>query len=62
MARIFNNNDIYKYLYYYENGERFEADVTVQRKNITLLCECKSKLLVLNSLKGKLESIEKDFQ
>ena len=26
------------------------------------MCECKSKILVLSSLKGKLESIEKDFK
>ena len=26
------------------------------------MCECKSKILVLKSLKGNLESIEKDFQ
>lgn len=62
MKRVFNKNNIYQSLYYYENGQRFEADVTVQERYSTILCECKSKLLVLDSLRGKLESIEKDFE
>ena len=62
MKRLFNKNNIYQSLYYYEDEQRFEADVTVQERYFTILCECKSKLLVLDSLKGKLESIEKDFK
>lgn len=66
MKRLFKNKDVFNSLFYFEDGHnleedyRFEADVTVQRDNVTLLCECKSKLLVLNSLKGQLESIESD--
>lgn len=62
LNRLFNKKNVYTSLYYFDNGERFESDVTVQVKDTTLLCECKSKILVLNSLKGKLESIEKDFK
>ncbi|MCE9676012.1 hypothetical protein LPC27_09555 [Paraclostridium bifermentans] len=61
LERLFMEKSIYKSLYYFEKGERFESDVTVQVKDTTLLCECKSKILVLSSLKGNLESIEKDF-
>lgn len=62
LNRLFEKKSVYTSLYYFDKGERFESDVTVQVKDTTLLCECKSKILVLNSLKGKLESIEKDFQ
>lgn len=62
LDRLFKKESIYTSLYYFDKGERFEADVTVQVKDTTLLCECKSKILVLSSLKGKLESIEKDFK
>ena len=62
LNRLFKKKSVYTSLYYFDKGERFESDVTVQVKDTTLLCECKSKILVLNSLKGKLESIEKDFQ
>lgn len=62
LNRLFKKESIYTSLYYFDKGKRFEGDVTVQVKDTTLLCECKSKILVLNSLKGKLESIEKDFQ
>lgn len=64
--RLFNNNQVHESLFYFEDGHnledehRYEADVTIQRDNFTLLCECKSKLLVLDSLKGSLKSIEKD--
>lgn len=66
LRRIFNKNQVHESLFYFEEGHnledehRFEADITVQRDYTTLLCECKSKLLVLDSLKGKLDSIEKD--
>lgn len=61
LNRLFKKESIHTSLYYFDKGERFESDVTVQVNDTTLLCECKSKILVLNSLKGKLESIEKDF-
>lgn len=66
LRRLFNSNQVYESLFYFEDEHnmedehRFEADITVQRDYITLLCECKSKLLVLDSLKGTLKSIEKD--
>lgn len=62
LNRLFKKKSVYTSLYYFDNGERFESDVTVQVEDTTLLCECKSKILVLKSLKGNLESIEKDFQ
>lgn len=61
LNRLFDKKSVYTSLYYFDNNERFESDVTVQVEDTTLLCECKSKILVLNSLKGKLESIENDF-
>lgn len=66
LRRLFNNKQVYESLFYFkddhnlEDEHRFEADITVQRDNTTILCECKSKLLVLDSLKGNLNSIEND--
>ena len=37
-----------------------EADVTTVTSEGMLFCECKSKIITLNSIKGIHESIEKD--
>ena len=58
LQRLINNKYIYNSLKYKdENGE---ADVTIQFENITVFCECKSKILTLNTLKGITESIQTD--
>jgi len=38
-----------------------EADLTVQQSDVTLFCECKSKVLTLSSLQGDFDSIQSDF-
>lgn len=61
LTRLLKMNEVYQSLYYYENGERFEADVTAVKNEVIMLCECKSKTLVFDTLTGKLDSLEKDF-
>ncbi|MGD1838008.1 MAG: hypothetical protein ACPKPY_08125 [Nitrososphaeraceae archaeon] len=62
MRRLFNKNKVYQSLYYYDGRKRFEADVTAIKDNTTIICECKSKLLLLDTLKGDIESLDNDFQ
>lgn len=52
---------VYHSLKYYDADKPYEADVTVQTKEVTVLFECKGKLLILNSLKGDMASIKNDF-
>lgn len=56
--RIVNEEKILSSLEYLD--EDGEADVTVCMSNGTLFCECKSKILTLNTLKGSNDSIKKD--
>lgn len=54
-------NSTYQSLFHYEGKDRYEADVTVQFNDTTILFECKGKLLTLNSLKGDIDSIRDDY-
>lgn len=56
--RLVNKENIYRSLKY--TDEDGEADVTVCMPEGTLFCECKSKILTLNALKGINEDIKKD--
>lgn len=56
--RIVNKENILRSLKY--TDEDGEADVTVCMPEGTLFCECKSKILTLNALKGINDDIEKD--
>lgn len=61
LKRIFAEKSVFMSLKYGRQFE-FEADITVQFEDLIIVFECKSKLLVLNSLKGNLESIKSDFK
>lgn len=56
--RIVNKENILRSLKY--TDEDGEADVTVCMPEGTLFCECKSKILTLNALKGINDDIKKD--
>lgn len=56
--RIVKKENIHRSLKY--TDEDGEADVTVCMPEGTLFCECKSKVLTLNSLKGINDDIKKD--
>jgi len=56
--RIVNKENILRSLKY--TDEDGEADVTVCMLEGTLFCECKSKILTLNALKGINDDIKKD--
>lgn len=56
--RLVNTENILKSLKY--KDEDGEADVTVCMPTGTLFCECKSKILTLNALKGINDDIKKD--
>lgn len=58
LARLLNKNKIYCSLSYL--GEDGEADVTTVSTEGMLFCECKSKIITLNSIKGLHESIKTD--
>lgn len=57
--RLINKKNIFRSLKY--TDEAGEADITVCMPKGTLFCECKSKVLTLNSLKGINEDIKKDI-
>jgi len=57
--RLIDRKYIYSSLKY--KNEDGEADVTIQYDNITIFCECKSKILTLNTLKGITENIKTDI-
>ncbi|MBU3196004.1 hypothetical protein KPL26_04895 [Clostridium algidicarnis] len=59
LQRLIYKRYIYSSLEY--KDEDGEADVTIQYENITIFCECKSKILTLNTLKGITESIQTDI-
>lgn len=56
--RLVAKENIHKSLKY--SDEDGEADVTITRPEGTLFCECKSKILTLNSLKGINDNIKTD--
>lgn len=56
--RLVPEENIFKSLQYKDASG--EADVTVCRPEGSLFCECKSKILTLNALKGINESIKED--
>lgn len=58
LGRLFKQNSLYQSLKYDIDKE---ADLTVQEEDITVFCECKSKVLTLSSLQGNIESIKDDF-
>ena len=58
LARLLDKNKIYCSLSY--QGEDGEADVTTVTEDGMLFCECKSKTITLNSIKGLYESIKAD--
>lgn len=58
LARLIDKNKIYCSLSYL--GEDGEADVTTVTTEGMLFCECKSKIITLNSIKGLHESIKTD--
>lgn len=58
LARLVDKNKIYCSLSYL--GEDGEADVTIATTEGMLFCECKSKIITLNSIKGLHESIKTD--
>jgi hypothetical protein len=58
LGRLLNKEKIYCSLSYLD--EDGEADVTTVTSEGMLFCECKSKIITLNSIKGIHESIEKD--
>ncbi|MEG0577738.1 MAG: hypothetical protein RSC10_08130 [Longicatena sp.] len=59
LQRLFGPEYIFKSLEY--KGQDGEADVTIQFENISIFCECKSKLLTLSTLKGISSSIQSDI-
>ncbi|OGO76909.1 MAG: hypothetical protein A2Y23_08760 [Clostridiales bacterium GWB2_37_7] len=58
LERLFDRKKIYHSLKYDIDKE---ADLTVQQSDVTLFCECKSKVLTLSSLQGDFDSIQSDF-
>lgn len=58
LARLLDKNKIYCSLSY--QGEDGEADITTVTAEGMLFCECKSKIITLNSIKGLHESIKTD--
>ena len=58
LERLLDKNKIYCSLSYL--GEDGEADVTTVTTGGMLFCECKSKIITLNSIKGLHESIKTD--
>ena len=58
LARLIDKNKIYCSLSYL--GEDGEADVTTVTTEGMLFCECKSKIITLNSINGLHESIKTD--
>ena len=58
LARLIDKNKIYCSLSYL--GEDGEADVTTVVNEGMLFCECKSKIITLNSIRGLHESIKTD--
>lgn len=59
LRRIVCKENIFRSLKY--SDEDGEADVTVCMPEGTLFCECKSKILTLNALKGINDAIKKDI-
>jgi hypothetical protein len=59
LQRLLDQRYIYSSLEY--KDEDGEADVTIQYEDITIFCECKSKILTLNTLKGITKSIQTDI-
>lgn len=61
LKKFFDEENIYQSLKYPKKTKTFEADITVQDGNISIFCECKSKILTLPTLKGDIKSLRKDI-
>lgn len=61
LGKFFNEDKIYQSLKYPQKSKKFEADVTVQDGDISIFCECKSKILTIPTLKGDAMSLRKDI-
>lgn len=59
LSTIVPPNEIHRSLFYPHKGDN-EADVTISKQDCCLLFECKSKILTLPSLQGKIENIDSD--
>lgn len=59
--KFFDEEKIYQSLKYPKKIKTFEADVTVCDGEVSIFCECKSKILTLPTLKGDIGSLEKDI-
>lgn len=58
ISRLVAKDCIHRSIEY--KGEDGESDVIIQFGQSTLFCECKSKILTLNTLMGNIESIQRD--
>lgn len=62
LSRFFDQDKIFQSLRYPLKEKTYEADVTVQQDDVTIFAECKSKILTLGTLKGKIESLQTDVK
>jgi hypothetical protein len=60
LSRLFDKPNILQSLKYPKKQKIFEADVTVQEGNVTVLAECKSKILVTATLNGNITALKDD--
>ena len=60
LSRLFNKDKIYQSLKYPKKQKTYEADVTVQDSDYTVLAECKAKILVSASLNGSITALKDD--
>lgn len=60
LNRLFPEDKIYQSLKYPQKQKTYEADVTVQDMDYTVLAECKAKILVSASLNGSITALKKD--
>lgn len=60
LNRLFDNPNIIQSLKYPKKQKTFEADVTVQEGDVTVLAECKSKILVTSTLNGDITALKDD--
>ncbi|WP_097015329.1 hypothetical protein [Anaerocolumna aminovalerica] len=62
LSRFFDQDKIFQSLKYPKKEKTYKADVTVQQDDVTIFAECKSKILTLGTLKGKIESLQTDIK
>lgn len=60
LSRLFPKDKIQQSLKYPKKQKTFEADVTVQDSDYTVLAECKAKILVSASLNGSITALKDD--